>query len=223
MSLGFLIDNQRLQLALGRRILKADQVGALVDATHFIEQCQSVTRQVRHEAEALHEEERARGFAQGRNEGLAQCTERIAQTEAQAARYIAGLHATVADLALQVVRRMAPRIGARELIRELIDAALKEALCERFLVIKVHPDNREAVAARLEEIKRALPMVEFFDIVADAELERYACVLESECGVVKADWRQQIDAIEAAMKSELASAGRDSEGGAAAGSGRNDE
>ena len=45
----------------------------------------------------------------------------------------------------------------------------------------------------------------FLDVVPDARLERGACLLESELGVVDASLETQLKALEGALRSKIAS------------------
>jgi len=205
MPLAYLIDGERFKVALGSPIVKADAFQALNDARALIQACEALEARLLEEGRQAREAARAEGFAQGRREADAQCAERLAEIEIEAARYLGALDDKLARLVMQVIRRIAPRVGARQVVPDLVEEALKEVRAERFLVIRVHPDCCEAVKQRLQEIKQAYPMFDLADVHADPEIDAFACSLESEAGVVRADLEVQLAAIERALRQSLES------------------
>jgi type III secretion system HrpE/YscL family protein len=205
-ALAYLVKQEHLQITPAAAVVKAQDMAVLEDARAVLEQCEAVTEQVRQEGERAYAEQRARGFEHGVEQGYAQCARQLADTEAAAARYLAALDSKLVALVIAVVKKLAPKIGAERFVADLIAQAIKEAKSERFLLVKVHPDNRECVARRLAEMKQGQPMVEFFDVVADPQLDGFSCVLESEAGVVKAGLNAQLQVIEEAMQRSLAGA-----------------
>ncbi len=200
MSLAYLFDRDRFKLAVGRSIVKADEFKVLLDARELLDECASLSERLREEGRQAHELARQRGLEQGIREGLAQCAQQLAATEIEAARYLGALDQRIVAMVVEVVRRIAPRIGAQQIVPELAAQAIKEVRAERFLVVKVHPDNREQVERRIGEVKQSYPMIEFIQVLADPHLGPFDCVLESEAGLVRADLETQLDAIEAAMR-----------------------
>jgi type III secretion protein L len=204
-TLAYLVDGDRFKLAMDEgAIVKGDAFKAMADVRALINECQALSDQLREERRQGFENERRRGFAVGSREGLVQCAEQLVQVEAEAARYIEALDDKLVRLAIEVVRRVAPRIGSNQMVPELVEQALKEVRAERFLVVRVHPDNHASVTRRVEELKHSYPMIEFIDVLSDPQLDAFACVLESEAGMVRADLSVQLDAIERAMRQSVA-------------------
>ena len=204
MSLAYLIDGTRFKLAVERgAVVKSDAIKALQDARALLEECQSLWDRLLEERQQAYALERERGFEQGMREGQSQCATRLAEIEAEAARYRGALDDTLVTLIVEVVRRIAPRVGASKLVPELAEQAIKEARAERFLRVRVHPDCRASVAQRLDDIGKVLAPLEFVEVLADPQLEPFACTLESEVGIVRADLGVQLGAIERAMRQSL--------------------
>lgn len=204
MTLAYLIDGQRFKVAVEGTVIKRDAFKALEDARALLQECELLEKRLREEGDRAREAERDRGFRMGQSEGLAQCSQRLAEIELEAARYLGALDDKLVRLVMQVVRRVAPKISARQLVPDLVEEALKEVRAERFLVVRVHPDNCEAVRKRLKELKQAYPMFELVEVLGDAEMGAFDCSMESEAGVVRADLELQLNAIERALKQSFA-------------------
>jgi len=204
MPLAYLVDGARFKVAVDGAVIKADAFKALEDARQLIKVCEALELRLLEEARAANEIARREGFEQGQREAAAQCAQRLTEIELEAARYLGALDDKLVSLVMQVIRRIAPRIGARQWVPELVEEALKEVRAERFLVIRVHPDCHQGVTERLQQIKQSYPMFEIVDVLADGQLDPFACRLESEAGMVCADLEVQLQAIERALLQSLA-------------------
>jgi type III secretion protein L len=199
LALAYLVDGSRFKLAVERGIVKSDAFEALQDASALLARCQSLWERLQADLQQAQALERQRGFEQGMREGQSQCAIRLTQIEAEAARYLGALDDKVVTLIMDVVRKIAPRLGASELVPDLVEQAIKEVRAERFLRVRVHPDCRTNVMRRLDEIGKAHAPIEFIEVLADPQVEPFACTLESEVGIVRADLEVQLQAIERAM------------------------
>jgi type III secretion protein L len=208
MPLAYLIDTGRFRLAVGRRVIRGGEMQPLRDANSLVQEASALADKIEREAERIHEIARERGFETGKQEAAVQCARQLAEIEAKAAAYVAAQQGRIVDMALRIVRHLACGQESAEVTADLVVRALGEVKNERFLVVRVHPDNHEAVVRRLEEKRDAFAVIEFFDVVADAREARYACTLESAAGIVKADLEQQIDAIEHALRSSSDDVGK---------------
>ncbi len=151
---------------------------------------------------------RARGYAEGFEEGLAraqqQMTHQLAELNEQRARVLAEASARISDLACAIVARIAPQFDASTLVPPLVRQAVEAAQAEQFLMIRVHPDLREHVAAGLGAVRQAHPGVGVIELVDDESLDPQSCIVVSEAGEVRASIAQQIEAIRLALAAAAA-------------------
>lgn len=206
MALGFLVANGRTKLAVAGRIVKAQDVPALLEAQDVLEHCNAVRGRLVRMYVRLRERARTRGREAGRREVLFREAERIAATELRAARYLGAIDHEVVGLVLDVVRRVVPQLDAAEVVASFATEALKAVRAERWLRIRIHPDVRARVAARLDALAREHRPPAFARLVDDPGLDRLSCVLESEVGQVRADLDLQLHALRSAMLEAAAAA-----------------
>ena len=82
----------------------------------------------------------------------------------------------------------------------------KMCIRDRHVTIRVAPADEKAVREGLASMLASVPGgASFLDVVPDARLERGACLLESELGVVDASLETQLKALENALRSKIAS------------------
>jgi type III secretion protein L len=146
---------------------------------------------------------RDRGYAEGFDEGLARAEQQMARQLAdlneQRARVLAEASARISELACAIVMRIAPQFDPTQLVPPMVQQAVESAQAEQFLMIRVHPNLREHVAAGLGAIKQAHPGVGVIELVDDESLDPQSCIVVSEAGEVRASIAQQIEAIRLAL------------------------
>lgn len=204
MTLGYLVNTRPFKLAVEKGIVRRDAFKAMEDAGHLIRECKALTERLRREARETREAERKRGFEEGKREALTQASSRLVEIEVEAARYLGALDAKLVELAVQIVRRIAPRVGAQQVVPDLVEQALREVHATSYLMVRVHPDCREQVTRRLDELRPAYPGIEIVEVLVDATIDPFACSLESEAGIVRADLELQLRALEQGMRQSVA-------------------
>lgn len=195
-------DRLRLRLAGTRRIPRAAwaEVSA---AARLVEQINALWLQAQQQAEDLRQTARRQGYAQGRAEALAELGEALSAAVQRIRADLRGDDRRVAALALAVVQRIAPSLDAAALVSDLVSDALASIDVERYLVVRVHPEVREAAATRLEHWHEAHPEVGALRVIADESLQRLDCVVESELGQIRAGLDDQLRLIGDALQSAV--------------------
>lgn len=175
------------RIASDRLVLRAAEVPLLQHALALRdtlerrrdEQVQAITDAI----EAGRAEGRAAGFAEGRRAAAQELAETLARlaSETQAERM--RQRADTASLALQVVRKLLGSFADDAVLLALAATAAAELLPGPLPALIVHPDQADAVRARLAAAMPAdgAPM---FEVRADAQCAPDACRLETEHGSV---------------------------------------
>lgn len=183
------------------------------------------------EAEKLREQARAEGAALGRQQGFQQglsegrsqgLREERAKAEAAVPQAlhaldtllaafreerVALLHAAERDLL-----RLACAVGARVVKGEVardpravqrnVDEAIALAATKRRLVLRVHPDDEQALRAYVPALEKRFGDIEGVSIAADPSVTRGGCLVTADTGAVDARIETQLAQIEAALLGE---------------------
>lgn len=187
------LDAKRYRLALAGTIVPAAEWQTASEAQALIDRANAALA----EAHAAAQEERrsahAQGFAQGHQAALDSFAQALQSLIDARAALTAALHARAAQLAIAVVERIAPTLGAQQLLPALVEEAAQQLIGEPALFVRVHPDVADAVRARIAALgKGAAPAV---DILGDPALAAFDCVIETQGGVVRAGLREQLDLV----------------------------
>lgn len=187
------------RIASPRLVLRAAEVPVLQDAQRL---CAELAELQRHEAQriaAVLETARAEGQARGLEEGRLAARDEVAATLRQLAQAAAQererLRRDTGVLALQVVRKLLGRLAADEVLAALAETAAAEVLPAQPLVLAVHPDQAEAVRARLAA--RGAQSLEI-EVRGDAACAPDGCRLETEHGCIDASLEAQLARLEQA-------------------------
>ena len=133
------------------------------------------------------------GHRQGLTEARAEHAERIAAHERRTAERLDSLRDAVADVAVQVVRRIADEVGPPETVAALARRAVRDLLPGHQIAVHVHPDCRGAVTARLTPLDPGL------EVVPDPDLAPTDCRIVSPDGRIDAGLETQLAALERAF------------------------
>ncbi len=130
-------------------ILKAAEAESWIDGFAFRDRARREADTLLADVSRAHEEKRGEGYALGLREGAGAATELLARTSAQVDAYLGGLEGEIAELALQIVRRIAGEAPPAEFVARLAREAIDGFRREHRLVVTVAPDNFDEVRRRL--------------------------------------------------------------------------
>ena len=129
-------------------------------------------------------------------------TRLVAGTSAKVDRYLAGLEAEVAGLALDVVRRVLGEFDVGTLVARAAMHAISEVRRAKYLKFRVHPQNLARLRDELNAVLRDSDLAMSVEIDADDTLALGACILSTDIAVIDAGIEAQLEAISAAIASK---------------------
>jgi type III secretion protein L len=178
-----------LPKAPGTRIIRAAEEGAWRDGYRFLAE---VNRFV--------EDERAKGFAEGRAEGLREASRLVLETSRKTDQYLASLGHEIAGLAFDIVRRVLSEFDGVELVARAARNALADFRHAKAVRVRVHPGAEAHVRKILfDHLARSGPSAVSLTVEADPLLAPGDCILSTDFAVIEATIETQLAAIAAAM------------------------
>jgi len=179
----------RLYLDAGR--IPAAAWTSLEEAQRIVDEANALLQQARVDAEEIKENAHRQGLVEGRERGLCDCVRALQALARARATATEELRRRAGDIAIGVVRHIAPSIGAERLVASMVAEAMQRMVFEPHLLVHVHPDVVEPARREVETLgAAAAPDIE---IIGDAELGRLDCIIESAGGVVRAGFNEQLD------------------------------
>jgi flagellar biosynthesis/type III secretory pathway protein FliH len=184
-------DQERFQLFLDAGVVPAQAWSSLTETQDILDQANAMLRQVKADVAQVREDARREGLQLGHQQGVADFASALhALTDARAAA-TEDLRRRAGDIAIGVVRHIAPAIGAERLVAALVAEAMQKLVFEPHLLVRVHPDA--APQARAEVAALGAAAAPDTEIIGDPELDRFDCIIESAGGMVRAGFNEQLD------------------------------
>jgi type III secretion protein L len=201
--MSFLLWHRDRNIALGsaRLVLRASEVPLFADAQKLRDQLEKLTDEQAQHVAAAAEEARVKGYVEGREQGAIDARDEVAATLVElnttATREREQLRGEIAGLALQVVRKLLGQLPADGVLAALAETATREMLPTQTLTLFVHPDQCDAVRARLSAAA-ATPDAPRFDVLSDPDRASDTCRIETEHGSIDASLDAQLSRLASA-------------------------
>ena len=190
----------------GTRVLKASEAAVLLEANAVLDAARGVWPTWSVQAGEAYERRREEGYRDGVEEGRLEHAEKVMETVLSSVEYIEGIEATLVNVVAVAVRKVIGEIDENERIVRIVRNALVTVRNQQHVTIRVAPADEKAVREGLASMLASVPGgASFLDVVPDARLERGACLLESELGVVDASPRHSSRRWKTPLRSKIAS------------------
>jgi type III secretion protein L len=193
-----------LQLLPERRVVKAAEVKAIVDARALLDAAAAEAERIRAAAREAYEQEKQRGYEDGHAAGKEQLAEELARLSAEGARLASDFEARIPEIVMSALRQILGTYDQTELVLRTVSQALRMFHHQTELTLRVPPDRVEEVRMRVGELRAGSGARADIAVAADRHLPPGGCVLESELGSVDASIETQLAVLERAMRKELA-------------------
>jgi flagellar biosynthesis/type III secretory pathway protein FliH len=184
-------DRERFQMYVTDGVIPAAAWTQLTQAQRIVEQANALLRQAEIEREQIFAQARREGLVEGRETGLRECAEALQALADARAAATAELRKRAGDIAIGVVKHIAPAIGAERLVASLVAEAMQKLVFEPHLLVRIHPDI--VAQARSEVAALGAAAAPDIEIIGDPNLDRFDCIIESAGGVVRAGFNEQLE------------------------------
>ncbi|WP_266167805.1 FliH/SctL family protein [Dyella subtropica] len=184
-------DQDRFQMYLETGVIPAAAWTPLTEAQRIVEQANALLRQAEIEREQIFAQAKFDGLVEGRERGLRECAQALQALAQARTAATEALRKRASDIAIGVVKHIAPAIGAERLVSSLVAEAMQKLVFEPHLLVRVHPDI--VVQARSEVAALGAAAAPDIEIIGDADLDRFDCIIESAGGIVRAGFNEQLE------------------------------
>ncbi len=109
------------------------------------------------------------------------------------------------SIVMKALRKCIDEIGDEELVVQLTKKAMKAVVRnQQQITLRVAPKMVSVVKARLQDIMKDFPSLNFIQVDEDTRLDDRACVVETAAGTVEASIDVQLAAIEKSLRKNFA-------------------
>ncbi len=191
--------HQRYALGIDARVIPAQAWLPLSRVQELVDQANHAVENLAVELAEEHRRAREAGLDEGRRTALDQFGSSLVALQRAREQLGEQMRAQVAELAVGIVERIAPALGAQRLIPELVAEAVHQLALEPNLTVRVHPDVADATRHRVAT--HAVGGAPAIEVVATPEIGEFDCLIEAEGGVVRAGLKEQLDQVRVILAS----------------------
>lgn len=187
------------QLDTVSKVIKANDFWQYQQARSMMASAREKRDQILDASLAGFEAEQSRGYRQGRDEARQEQAQKMIGIISQTVDYFSKIEAQMVDLVLDAVRRIIDDFDDREKVLKVVRNALTMVRNQRQILIRVHPVNVTEIKSQVNELKQSFPGIEQMEVSPDVNLDKDACVIESDMGQVEASMSGQMEALKASF------------------------
>lgn len=132
------------------RILRAEEAALWTDGFAFLQAAKHQAEQIKSDSDQWLQTARAEGFESARQEGAEQVAQLLVQTQSQVQHYLSGLEASLADLALGIVRQVLGELDSVDRVVRCTRQALNAFRQDQALTLWVSPAEVDGLRQRLK-------------------------------------------------------------------------
>lgn len=154
--------------------------------------------EVLEDAELIREEERKRGYEEGREDGLSQWSEKILQASTAREKILKEAEPQMIRMVMDIAEKVIGRAVEKGAVVDVIRKAVAESTGKR-MTVRVHPSDLILVKEREKEMMTLIDQNQSLTFRDDESISAGGCVVETELGTVDARLELQLAAIRKAL------------------------
>lgn len=179
-------------LALRRPILKAREVGDLVEGRVALQRARDQAQRLLAEAKQIRDEARQKGYEEGLEAGSRESAARMIGLVSGSVNYLVDREREVAAVVVATVTRVLGELDHDALILHSVRNALVGLRSQQRVTVRAAPGNANTL---LDGLPHDYPEVEVLSVVADDRLSGDECVIETDIGIVNINRNDFIGAL----------------------------
>lgn len=202
-----LIFGDRIHAAPKAKIIPAEELSTLQDASQILEHVKDDAEKYRLQVAKECEELKENAFKEGYEEGYKQWTELLANFEKQ----LEALHKEMHQVIIPVALKAAKKIVGKEIelsedaIVDIVASNLKAVTQHKKITIYVNKKELDALEKHKQKLRDLFENLESLSIRPRDDVAPGGCIIETEVGIINAQmehrWKVLEKAFEALMKS----------------------
>lgn len=200
-----LLYGDELKKAPEKKIVPADQFSQLVEGEELLtkirEEAERFREDVAKECETLKEQAEQAGFEAGKQ----QWAEQIALLEKEISEKHEELQKKIVPVTLQAAKKVVGREleTSDDTIADIVISNLRAIAGHQKVTIYCHHDDLDKLQANKERMKDVFERLESLAIQEREDIEPNGCVIETEAGIINAQWDNVWRALEGALNKIL--------------------
>ncbi len=141
------------------------------------------------------------GYDQGLQEGRMEIAMQKFDLVESSVQFMENVEDQMCQIVMKALHKCVDEIGDEELVTQVTRKAMKAVVRnQQQITVRVSPRMVPVVKARMEDILKDFPSLNFLDVQEDGKLDDRSCVVETAAGTVDASIDTQLAAIEKSLR-----------------------
>lgn len=187
---------------VSRQVLSAHEKAEkiLKDAEHEAARIVQEASSMKAGIEAIREQARREGLAEGKSEGLAQVTEMIVRLESLKEQFYVQAEPEVIRLVTDIAEKIIGDLAEKypDVIRHVVHQALERCIGDR-ITVRLNSADYAVISSDENAFRHVIDRTRRLMFKEDDAILRGGCVVETEVGVIDAQLETQLAAIKKAL------------------------
>ena len=192
------------KFASGAHILPRVASDALEEANKLIAAAKANAEDIIGTAESFREEEKKRGYAEGRELAFAEAVRLMFEESKILVSAIANVEKDLTTLVVSCVRKIIENADCVTQADAAIRYALDKMRREKRVEFRAAPAVYPALRDKIEQIKSEFPEIELIDVMEDCSFDGSRVVVSSSLGAIDCDTVSSLDVLEKIIRSAVA-------------------
>lgn len=188
------------KLAFERPVLKARDLGDLVQAREAVRRAHQNARKMLDEAKQIRASAYQKGYDEGVKAGSKESASRMMGLVSGSVDYLAQRETEIAAIVVATVEQVLGRIDQDEMILRSVKRSLGELRNQQSVTVRAAPANAKTL---LDELPHHHPEIEVLNIVVDERLSGEECVIETDIGIVNINKADFLYALKSSLAQRL--------------------
>ena len=196
-----LLKKNDLQIDSAKRLVKAEEIATLATASEIVAAAEAEAAKILEDAKRTFAEERQKGYEKGISDGRQEILQQKLDLLDESVKYMESVEREMGAVVMKALRKCVQDIGDEEMVVQVVRRAMATIVrSQRQITLRVPADKVATVKARMGEILRDYPAVNFTEVLEDPRLTGVSCVVETAAGLVETSIDAHLAAIEKSIR-----------------------
>ena len=196
-----LLKKKDLQIDSTKRLIKAEEIATLATASEIVAAAEAEAAKILEDAKRTFAEERQKGYEKGLADGRQEILQQKLDLLDESVKYMESIEHEMGAVVMKALRKCVQDIGDEEMVIQVVRRAMATIVrSQRQITLRVPADKVATVKARMSEILKDYPAVNFTEVLEDPRLTGVSCVVETAAGMVETSIEAQLAAIEKSIQ-----------------------
>ena len=205
-----LLKKNELRIDSAKRLVKADEIATLATASEIVAAAEAEAAKIIEDAKRTFAEERQKGYEKGISDGRQEILQQKLDLLDESVKYMETVEREMGAVVMKARRKCVQDIGDDEMVIQVVRRAMATIVrSQRQITLRVPADKVETVKARMGDILKDYPAVNFTEVLEDPRLTGVSCVVETAAGLVETSIEAQLAAIERSIQKHFSKGTKD--------------